>query len=646
MDGDRAATPTLRPRGIFALIDSAFTVSASEPAIVWISILGMAPVALLSLVLWYGATEAAFDERTELLVALACAAAALWRYVPGGAVSLLVMEQVSGRPLAVRDALRQALGRAPSLMAAGSLSLWVTLLSLLVAGLPLVAWAGVYLALPLVLRRDCPPWGVVGAGRKLLRDRVTAAALLTALWFSGVCLLAANLWLAVSLGLSLGASLFDLDTALLGRLLSPANPIFLPAVGAIALTLLEGLRHTSLTLLYLDARVRRDALDLEAQVSALEDTQAGRRPGSRPRASRVAGLLALVGLGAALAGGPASARAQGERSASSVADRFIDVANEAIDRGAAVDTELAEEVLGSLDAQAEQALAPLTEQLQRDLDEGAIGRAEARLERAFEEMEYLADQEPVQGEPVDRLLTEVLARPEFQRETRARLTGRELEEEPEKRETWLSRLLERFFDWLEELFERDPKERDEPLWDGPLLPANLSWLLWAALLTVAGVGIGVAVVRALGATEEELEEELGSASEREEEEDEVRGPQYDALSRAPDAWLAEADALAARGELREALRAAYLALLGILDRAGHIAYRSEQTNWEHVRGFDGPEVARKRFHELTYSFERSWYGFDPVELHHYRTVREGALDLASLSPQRPVAGAEPVGGEA
>ena len=533
------------------------------------------------------------------------------------------------------------------MMAAGSLSLWVTILSLLVAGLPLVAWSGAYLALPLVLRRDCPPWGVVGAGRKLLRDRVITGALLTGVWFAGVCVLALNLWITVSLGLSLGSSLFDLDTALLGRLLSPANPIFLPAVGAIALTLLESVRHSSLALLYLDARVRRDALDLEAQVGAIESKAKTGRPGRRGTAAgagaRVATLLLFLGGGlAAAAGLPRAARAQAEvLSSSSPADRFIDVANEVIDRGAEVDTELAERVLGELDATQEESLLPLTEALQADLQEGAIARAEARLSQAFAEMELLVESEKAEAREVDRLLQEVLARPEFQRETRAKLTGGDVEPEEEEveKDTWLSRLFERFFDWLEELFRSDPKERNRPELDAPLLPANLAWLLWAALLTVVALGIGGAVVRALGARDEDLEDELGAITDAAAEEEAPAGPLYDALSRAPDAWLAEADALAAKGELREALRAAYLALLGILDRAGNIAYRSEQTNWDHVRKFDGPQVARKRFHELTSSFERAWYGFDDVRHQDYRTVREGALDLASLSPQPSTAAA-------
>ncbi len=629
----------LRPRGLFALIDGAFGVCATEPAVVWIALLGMAPVALLSIVLWYGATEAVFDEQTELLVALACAAAALWRYVPGGAIALLVVERVSGRPMEATEALRRALRRAPSLMAAGSLALWVTVLSVVFAGLPLVTWAGVFLALPLTMRRDCPPWGVVGAGRKVLRDRVISAGLLTGLWFSGVCLLALNLWLTISLGLSLGASLFDLDTALLGRLLSPANPIFLPALGAIALTLLESIRHASLALLYLDARVRRDALDLDAQIAAYEaEVAASTRSPRRAASTRVAGLLLFFGLGLGFGLGPAlaptSARAE-NFSSEPASTAFIEVANAAIDAGAEIDTDLAERVLDGLSADHEQHLQPLTEAVRADLAEGEVARAERRLQQAFSEMDLLIESEAKAPPEVDRLLREVLARPEFQRETRAKLTG--VDDEAEERETWFDRLMERLGHWLEDLFRGDPKERKDPDFDLPLLPANLSWLLWAGLLIVIGVAIGLAVVRALGATEEELEDELVARKEREDEDEAPEGPRYDALSQAPDAWLAEADALAAKGELREALRAAYLALLGILDHAGHIAYRSEQTNWDHVRSFEGPDPARRSFHQLTLSFERAWYGFEAVDRTAFRTVREGALDLATLSsPPAPV----------
>ena len=63
----------------------------------------------------------------------------------------------------------------------------------------------------------------------------------------------------------------------------------------------------------------------------------------------------------------------------------------------------------------------------------------------------------------------------------------------------------------------------------------------------------------------------------------ARNP-MNALSRPPEGWADLADALAAKGEYREAMRNLYLALLSRLHRDGAIHYDPTLSNWDYLRG--------------------------------------------------------------
>lgn len=73
--------------------------------------------------------------------------------------------------------------------------------------------------------------------------------------------------------------------------------------------------------------------------------------------------------------------------------------------------------------------------------------------------------------------------------------------------------------------------------------------------------------------------------------------------------LAEAEALARRGELRAAIRRAYIALLLELGERKIISLAQHKTNRDYLRSVKNSEPLYSNVKVLTESFERHWYGF-------------------------------------
>jgi hypothetical protein len=84
----------------------------------------------------------------------------------------------------------------------------------------------------------------------------------------------------------------------------------------------------------------------------------------------------------------------------------------------------------------------------------------------------------------------------------------------------------------------------------------------------------------------------------------------DPLSREADDWERYARELAAAGRSREAIRAAYHAVLMTLFRAGLLHHQKGRTNWEYVGRLPPEAPARPGFMRLTRAFDREWYGRD------------------------------------
>ncbi len=86
--------------------------------------------------------------------------------------------------------------------------------------------------------------------------------------------------------------------------------------------------------------------------------------------------------------------------------------------------------------------------------------------------------------------------------------------------------------------------------------------------------------------------------------------EIDEPDRTADEWILNADALAAQGKYREAVRSLYLACLVKLDEAELVKLIRSETNWEHYRRLmDNPRrPADFEFLGATQRFDQIWYG--------------------------------------
>src|ERR1044072_4697942 len=98
---------------------------------------------------------------------------------------------------------------------------------------------------------------------------------------------------------------------------------------------------------------------------------------------------------------------------------------------------------------------------------------------------------------------------------------------------------------------------------------------------------------------------------------------------APDATatdlLAEAEALARQGDLRAAIRKAYIALLVELGDRKLVSLAQHKTNRDYLNSLRSLPLVHSRMRGLTESFERHWYGFVAVTPNDWQDFRAGYL---------------------
>jgi hypothetical protein len=208
---------------------------------------------------------------------------------------------------------------------------------------------------------------------------------------------------------------------------------------------------------------------------------------------------------------------------------------------------------------------------------------------------------------------EVLQQPEFQVRPK---------EEPKPRgESWFDRLLRRLF----------KRQRSAP--KVPATVPGLGGAFFKALTTV---------VLALGAALLILQIILWLVRRRREDDDTLRAPLGedgaarealpDPTTRTAAEWLADADGLAAAGDLRRAVRALYLALLSALCRRRLLRYDPARTNGEYVRSFRGPPEDRAVFRHVTLLSDAAIYGDFAPGADDYQQARALAIRLAAEGP--------------
>lgn len=89
--------------------------------------------------------------------------------------------------------------------------------------------------------------------------------------------------------------------------------------------------------------------------------------------------------------------------------------------------------------------------------------------------------------------------------------------------------------------------------------------------------------------------------------------------------LSEAEALARQGDLRAAIRKAYIALLVELGDRKLISLAPHKTNRDYLNSLRSAPQLHSRMRGLTDSFERHWYGFANVTPNDWQDFRAGYL---------------------
>ena len=233
--------------------------------------------------------------------------------------------------------------------------------------------------------------------------------------------------------------------------------------------------------------------------------------------------------------------------------------------------------------------------LHQELDKYSADRSSGRydlLRRTTERLKAIEEriteiQMPTSGAignktEQSRKLAEILQRPEYARKV--------------NQESALSRLIDRFFKWLRSLIPNP-----EPVSSGS---ANVISKTAQVFVIVLALGVLAFVLKLFlpRLLRSQRPKKKGKAKARI-----VLGERLEPDQSALD-LLSEAEALARRGELRAAIRKAYIALLVELGERKIISLAQYKTNRDYLRAVREVEPLYGNMKQLTDSFERHWYG--------------------------------------
>ena len=233
--------------------------------------------------------------------------------------------------------------------------------------------------------------------------------------------------------------------------------------------------------------------------------------------------------------------------------------------------------------------------LHQELDKYAADTSKARyelLKRIEERLKAIDDRLEELEKPVavagtskaeqSRKLGEILQRPEYAHKV--------------QQKNALTRLLERFLEWIKSWFPQ-PK---------PMSPGGAGIISriaqWVVIILALG-GLGYVLTLFLP----RLFQNRSPKKKGKEKARIVLGETLEADQSARD-LLSEAEALARRGELRAAIRRAYIALLVELGDRKIISLAQYKTNRDYLRAMREIEPLYHNVKQLTDSFELHWYG--------------------------------------
>ncbi len=628
----------LRPLNTVELLDAAWLVVRRH----WLplfaaSTAGTVPVAVLTIgyFLWLGRLVGEVENREfyqgtawwALLMTLAWTVHSVSR----AAVTRLALSALRGEPVDLRgawgEARRAALGSAFVGLAGFSLA-WAGATCLLAPGLMLVM--GWWVARPVLLDERRP---YVAALRRSWRLTEGYRLRSLGLWLLlvGVGALGIlNLHLLLQLGLGVAADFLGLELSGLRPRLSLGNQAYTLFLAAVLLVLLDPIKTTIDALFYLDLRIRREGADLQGQLLRL-----------RSAAGLVTVFLVLFATPTAAA--PLDRYVEQVRAArkqiqaaprpDSVNPRVLDGLGHTTvelpgDRKLSVDNTWISEGLrrwenGEGESSAEKnALLRRLEALERSL--AGVASGESGGTQAEQRVPVTVG---AGGHDPKEAVKQILQQPEFQ----------PLADRPELREllknvnfrqpaNWWTG----FWKWVrEKLFQPARPEVDAP--DGTL--PNLGqlepvfWILLAlAVLYLLAMLIRWLIERPMSDRGRAAAVASGAAPPLE------ASTTENALDHTVDEWERFAQQWLGQGDVRQAIRALYLATLVHLHRERKIEYNRALTNWIYVRQFRGESEQRSTLRQLTQVFDEVWYGERPCGEEVYHRFEEGVRSLGTPAP--------------
>jgi len=239
----------------------------------------------------------------------------------------------------------------------------------------------------------------------------------------------------------------------------------------------------------------------------------------------------------------------------------------------------------------------------------ALARIEERLRALDERLEEVQQRKPVASDKDSDKgkLAEILRRPDFNKPATAEGSA-------------LSRLWERFLRWLFSLF---PNVK-------PITPGSSSFIsrLAQIIIVVACLGAIAFLIWKFGPRY------LSNRRGRKKPKREARivlGERLEPDQTAAD-LLAQAEMLARSGDLRAAIRKAYIALLCELGDRKVVSLAQHKTNRDYLNSVRERTILYNSMRKLTSSFELHWYGFQPAaesDWHEFRSGYQQALKAGS-----------------
>lgn len=196
-------------------------------------------------------------------------------------------------------------------------------------------------------------------------------------------------------------------------------------------------------------------------------------------------------------------------------------------------------------------------------------------------------------------LEAILARPEYATTTRG--------------PNALTRLLRDFIAWLSKFL---PKRQ-------PMQPGSLAWLALVARIVVVVAALALIVfISKLLLTRFKRSRKI---KHREKQVARIVLGERLAPEQTATDLLSEAETLARSGDLRAAIRKAYIALLVELGDRKIISLAQHKTNRDYLNALRELPPLHSKMTGLTNSFERHWYGFVEANQSDWQTFRDGYL---------------------